>query len=314
MPEGDWFRRKETTMFKRVLILCVPLLISANSAHAQCRGWPVQCTGISPISPSTATVNGAVVGGLLGGFYTLGETLGTAMFGDVDAAMPWEDKGVAILNDGISVANRDGGYEKNCPQAEPKFVEAQQYLEEARRRVSINIGFNSNLDNVRQWVAVCGLPGDLTRLGANLVIEGDAFLQKGACRQALAKWAQAKPYYDEALEKAPYAQFIKNETAKLASRLEKLKDGEFANHGCAGMPTEEQQTMSTIKPAKRVDTTTLVQPRPGSRAPSQPRQAQQEARRCPAFGEPHVVCGASPGAAQCCPTPSPHCAADLSGC
>jgi hypothetical protein len=219
---------EEAEMSKRLLVLVPLLLMSAVPARAQCTGWPVSCTGIHP---STGTAVNPGTAAVLGGAYAVGETLGTLLFGDVDAAMPFEDSGVNIFNYGVSIYNANNRHD--CAHAMPYFRQALPYLQKAHNAVPINISFNRNLSNLNGWISLC-------------------------------------------------------------------------------------QSTAGLKPAKRVDTTTLVRPRPDTQQPA-PQTGQQQAqtpqaKRCPNFGEPHTFCGASPGAAICCPTPSPHCAADLSGC
>jgi hypothetical protein len=299
----------------RILVVTAVLILAcgaADRAQAQCYGWPVHCTGINPATGGSLGPSIAASAGVAFGFYSLGEAIGVAIFGDIDKAMPIANAGNQISNSGIAIYANNVA---NCPRALPRFVLAEAYLAKAHQMVAINISINRNLANVRGWIAACGAPGDTARRGVKIMLEGDAFRDKHECRQALLKWADAKAHFERAaaMGASISVEFSKDDLANVNGRLEKLKNGEYATYGCNGMQTEIQRTTAGLRPATPIDTTALAQPKPGLQSPSQ-RQTRNQVKRCPAFGEPHVVCGASPGAAFCCPTPSPHCAGDVNSC
>lgn len=111
---------------------------------------PYTAHGAPRISPGATAGYGVA----LGGAYSLGEAIGTLIFGDVDAAMPWANKGIEYNNAGISYYNKS----HDCRCALPLFQQAVFYLEQAHRMVPINISFNTNLDNARKWLALCHRP------------------------------------------------------------------------------------------------------------------------------------------------------------
>jgi hypothetical protein len=218
-----------------------------TTAFAQCTGWPVHCTGINPATGGSLGPSIAASAGVAVGFYSLGEAIGIAIFGDIDKALQVDAAGGKIFDSAIAVYANNSD---NCRRAEPRFVLAEAYYAKAHQMVPINIGINRNLTNVHAWVALCGEPGDLGRQGNKLMQEGDALLEKHQCRQALLKWAQAKPYFDRAASMAgPGVIWAEHDQSNIPSRLERLKNGGYAQYGCTSMQIAASSPAATLSPS-----------------------------------------------------------------